>query len=321
MSQFLEVWLNMRQKDIALHVFFSWRTWSFTGDLRVVEAAAWSVMEIRNPLAKTSLDLALNSQPSKKKYVGSPNISYHIIARLWIHFSVSSFDVFLVRCQGHQEPTSWNKVFFKFWFCDLRTKWFWPCSSHNWCYTYQKLETCNNIAYCCGSAQGVVDLHNTGELSSMYTPSVWPWGARTLHGRLAAPNRCFGSWLPKSTPRELHPNKTWIAMPFHLLLLWKSARCSIPVPFTSNVWLCIDCVWAQSLAHMLSSAVQFRDCNQGNSSTLSSHPFWFLVTPQNCGYHLCFPANKNPCVWRQTTFPNLYFAQPVLNPNALLMES
>ena len=207
-----------------------------------------------------------------------------------------------------------------FWFCDLRTKWFWPCSSHNWCYTYQKLETCNNIAYCCGSAQGV-DLHNTGELSSMYTPSVWPWGARTLHGRLAAPNRCFGSWLPKSTPRELHPNKTWIAMPFHLLLLWKSARCSTPVPFTSNVWLCIDCVWAQSLAHMLSSAVQFRDCNQGNSSTLSSHPFWFLVTPQNCGYHLCFPENKNPCFWRQTTFQNLYFAQPVLNPNALLMES
>ena len=62
--------MNMRPKDITLHVFFSWRKWSFTGDLRVVEAAAWSVMEIRNPLAKTSLDLALNSQPSKKKICG-----------------------------------------------------------------------------------------------------------------------------------------------------------------------------------------------------------------------------------------------------------
>ena len=40
--------MNMRHKDITLHVF-SWRKWSFTGDLRVVEAAAWSVMEIRNP--------------------------------------------------------------------------------------------------------------------------------------------------------------------------------------------------------------------------------------------------------------------------------
>jgi hypothetical protein len=31
-------------------------------------------------------------------------------------------------------------------------------------------ETCNSVAYCCGSAQGV-ELHNTGELS-MCTPWV-----------------------------------------------------------------------------------------------------------------------------------------------------
>lgn len=64
----------MRQKDITLHVFFSW---SFTGDLMVVEAAAWSVMEIRNPLAKTSLDLAPNSQPSKKKICGFTKHQLH----------------------------------------------------------------------------------------------------------------------------------------------------------------------------------------------------------------------------------------------------
>lgn len=81
-------------KGYSLTCVFSWRKWSFTGDLRVVEAAAWSVMEIRNPLAKTSLDLALNSQLSKKNmwvHQTSATTSSHGCGFIFLSLPLTSF--------------------------------------------------------------------------------------------------------------------------------------------------------------------------------------------------------------------------------------